>query len=179
MSSVNLKGFQEMIKLLGRNIIRFILLVLVQVLIINNIQFSGFVVPYLYVLFILLMPFETPKWLLIVSAFALGLSVDLFTQTPGMHAAACVLMAFLRPFILEMSAPRDGYEAGTFPRIHYYGFQWFLRYTVILVLAHHFILFYIEVFRFSEFFSTFLRVLLSSLFSVILIMLSQYFIYRK
>jgi len=168
-----------MIKLLVRNIIRFIVLVLVQVLIINNIQISGFIVPYFYILFILLMPFETPKWVLLVSAFTLGLVVDLFTQTPGMHAAASVLMAFLRPFILEMSAPRDGYEAGTFPRVHYYGFQWFLRYTVILVLAHHFILFYIEVFRLSEFFSTFLRVLLSSLFSVILIMLSQYFIYRK
>ena len=168
-----------MIKLLARNIIRFIVLVLAQVLIINNIQVSGFIVPYLYVLFILLMPFETPKWLLMVSAFALGLSIDLFTQTPGMHAAASVLMAFLRPFVLEMIAPRDAYEAGTFPRVYYYGFQWFLRYTVILVLAHHFILFYIEVFRFSEFFSTFLRVLLSSLLSIILIMLSQYFIYRK
>lgn len=159
--------------------IRFIVLVLAQVLIINNIQVNGYIVPYLYVLFILLMPFETPKWLLIMAAFALGLSVDLFTQTPGMHAAASVFMAFLRPYILEMSAPRDGYEAGTFPRVYYYGFQWFLRYTVILVLAHHFILFYIEVFRLSEFFSTFLRVLLSSLVSVILIMLSQYFIYRK
>ena len=168
-----------MIKLLPRNIIRFIVLVLVQVLIISNIQISGFIVPYFYILFILLMPFETPKWVLLVSAFALGLMVDLFTQTPGMHAAASVFMAFLRPYILEMSAPRDGYETSTFPRLHYYGFQWFLRYTVILVLAHHFILFYIEVFRFSEFFSTFLRVLLSSLFSVILIMLSQYFIYRK
>jgi hypothetical protein len=168
-----------MIKLMARNIIRFILLVLAQVLIINNIQVNGYIVPYLYVLFILLMPFETPKWLLIISAFALGLSVDLFTQTPGMHAAASVFMAFLRPYILEMSAPRDGYEAGTYPRVYYYGFQWFLRYTVILVLAHHFILFYIEVFRVSEFFSTFLRVLLSSLVTVILIMLSQYFIYRK
>ena len=168
-----------MIKLLVRNIIRFIVLVLAQVLIINNIQISGYIVPYIYILFILLMPFETPKWLLLVSAFALGLTVDLFLQTPGMHTAATVFMAFMRPYILGMSAPRDGYEAGTFPRLHYYGFLWFLRYTVILVLAHHFILFYIEVFRFTEFFSTFLRVLLSSLFSVILIMLSQYFIYRK
>jgi hypothetical protein len=168
-----------MIKLVLRNITRFILLVLVQILIINNIQVSGFIVPYIYILFVLLLPFETPKWVLLVTAFALGLSVDLFTQTPGMHAAATVFMAFVRPFVLETSAPRDGYEAGTFPRLHYYGFQWFLQYTVILVLAHHFVLFYIEVFRFSEFFSTFLRVLLSSFFSVILIMLSQYFIYRK
>ena len=168
-----------MIKLFGRNIIRFVVLVLVQILVINNIQISGYIIPHIYILFILLLPFETPKWLLLISAFALGISVDLFTQTPGMHAAATVFIAFLRPWILEMSAPRDGYEPGTYPRLYYYGFQWFLRYSVILVLVHHFLLFYIEVFRFSEFFSTFLRVLLSSLFSVILIMLSQYFIYRK
>ncbi len=168
-----------MIKVLGRNIVRFAILVLVQVLILNNIQVSDFIVPYFYVLFILLLPFETPKWLLLLSAFVLGLTIDLFMQTPGMHTAATVFMAFLRPKVLEMSAPRDGYEPGTYPRLYYYGFQWFLRYSVILVLAHHFVLFYIEVFRFSEFFSTLLRVLLSSLLSVILIMLSQYFIYRK
>ena len=154
-------------------------MVLVQILVLNNIQISGYIVPNFYVLFILLMPFETPMWLLLPVAFALGISIDLFTQTPGMHAAATVFIAFLRPWVLEMSAPRDGYEPGSFPRLYYYGFQWFLRYTVILVLSHHFILFYIEVFRFSEFFSTLLRILLSSLFSVILIMLSQYFIYRK
>jgi hypothetical protein len=96
-----------------------------------------------------------------------------------MHAAATLVMAFLRPWVLEMSAPRDGYEPGTYPRLYYYGFQWFFRYTAILVFVHHFILFYVEVFRFSEFFSTLLRVLLSSLFSLILIMLSQYFIFRK
>ncbi len=168
-----------MIKLLARNIIRFMVLVLVQVFIVSNIEISGFIVPYFYILFILLMPFETPNWVLLLSAFALGLMVDLFAHTPGMHAAATVFMAFLRPYILEMSAPRDGYEAGTYPRIHYYGFQWFLRYAVILVGAHHFILFYTEVFRFSEFFSTFLRVLLSTVSSVTLILLSQYFIYRK
>ena len=168
-----------MIRLAGRNIIRFILLVLAQILIVNNIQISGYIVPCFYVLFILLLPFETPGWLLLILAFSLGISVDLFMHTPGMHASATIFMAFLRPYVLEMSAPRDGYEAGTFPRVHYYGFQWFLRYTVILVLAHHFFLFYLEVFRFAEFFSTLLRVLMSSLISVILIMLSQYFIYRK
>ncbi len=168
-----------MIKLLGRNIVRFVILVLVQILVLNNIQISGYIIPYFYVLFILLMPFETPNWLLLITAFALGIVVDLFTQTPGLHASATVFMAFLRPWVLQMSAPRDGYETGTFPRLYYFGFQWFLRYTVILVFAHHFVLFYMEVFRFSDFFSTLLRVLLSSLFSVILIMLSQYFIYRK
>jgi hypothetical protein len=136
-------------------------------------------VPYVYILFILLLPFETPRWALLIMAFLLGLSVDIFTNTPGMHAAATVFMAFLRPFILNLDEPRDGYEPGTFPRLYYYGFPWFLKYTLILTLVHHFTLFYIEVFRFSDFFPTLLRVLLSSLLSITLIMLSQYFIYRK
>ena len=176
---MNWKGLLGMIKLLGRNIIRFALLVLIQVLLLNNIQISGFIVPYIYILFILLLPFETPGWLLLISGFALGLSVDMFMQTLGMHTTATVFIAFMRPYILRMIAPRDGYESGSFPRIFYYGFGWFLRYTLILVITHHLILFYVEVFRFSDFFSTLLRVVLSSLFSVLLIILSQYFIFRK
>ena len=168
-----------MIKLLGRNIIRFIVLILIQVLLLNNIQISGYIVPYFYIIFILLMPFETPGWLLLFAGFTLGLSVDMFSQTMGMHTTATVFMAFLRPYILRSIAPRDGYETGTFPRIYYQGFEWFLKYALILVLAHHLVLFYIEVFRFTEFFSTLLRALLSSLLSGILIILSQYFIFRK
>ena len=168
-----------MIKLLGRNIVRFVVLILIQVLLLNNIQISGYIVPYVYILFILLMPFETPGWLLLFSGFALGLSVDMFSQTMGMHTVATVFMAFLRSYILRTIAPRDGYETGTYPRIFYQGSVWFLKYAIILVLAHHLVLFYTEVFRFSDFFSTLLRVLLSSMFSVILIILSQYFIFRR
>ena len=168
-----------MIKLVSRNIARFLVLVLVQVLVMNNIQINGFVIPYIYILFILLMPFETPRWLLLINAFLLGLSIDFFSHTLGMHAAATVFIAWMRPYVLGMISPRDGYEPGSFPRLYYYGFGWFLRYTIILVFAHHFILFYVEVFRLMEFFSTLSRVILSTLLSATLIILSQYFIYRK
>ncbi len=168
-----------MIKVLPRNIFRFVLLVLVQVFIFNNIQFSGYINPYVYVLFILLLPFETPGWLLLTLAFLLGFSIDILSGTLGMHTAATVFMAFLRPFVLQVFSPRDGYEAGTYPRVHYYGFNWFLKYAAILILAHHLVLFYMEIFRFSDFFSTFLRVILSTVFSLTLVMLSQYIIYRE
>ena len=168
-----------MIKVLPRNILRIIMLVFFQVFILNNIQFSGFVNPYFYVLFILLLPFETPKWLLLTLGFVLGLSIDLFSNTPGLHASATVFMAFLRPLVLDYFAPRDGYESGTFPRVYYYGFVWFFQYSSILILAHHFFLFYIEVFRLDDFFLTFWRVVLSSIFTIFLVVISQYFIYRK
>jgi len=167
-----------MIKLLPRYIVSFILLVFVQVFVLNNIQFSGYINPYIYVLYILLLPFETPKWFLLIIAFVLGLTVDLFSSTVGMHSSATVLMAFFRPYVLKVISPRDGYESETLPRLRYYGINWFLKYSVILIFIHHFFLFYIEVFRFTHFFATFARVILSSIFTIILVLISQYF-YRR
>ncbi len=168
-----------MINLFLRNIGRFLFLVLFQVLVLDNIQLGGYLIPFMYVLFILLMPFETPGWLLLVSAFFLGFSIDLFEHTPGVHASATVFMAFLRPAVLKIIAPREGYEPNSFPRIHYYGVTWFLQYSAILVFSHHLFLFYLEVFTFSGFFSTFLRIILSSIFSIGLIILSQFLIFKK
>lgn len=168
-----------MIKVLPRNILRFAVLVLFQVLILNNVQINGYLNPYVYILFILLLPFETPNWLMLVTAFLLGLTVDLFTQTPGIHAFASVFMAFTRPFVLNILSPRDGYGSGTYPRVYYYGFEWFLKYALALVFIHHFVLFFVEVFRISGFFHTLLRTVVSTLFSTLIIVISQYLVFRK
>jgi rod shape-determining protein MreD len=167
-----------MIKQIPRLVINFIILVFLQVLILNNIQLGGFINPYVYILFILILPFETPKWLLLVLGFLLGLSIDLFSNTIGMHSSATVFIAFLRPFVLKIISPRDGYDSETYPTVSFYGVNWFLKYSVILVFAHHLFLFYIEVFKFSGFFNTLLRVILSSMLSLIIIFISQYF-YRR
>ena len=168
-----------MIKIYGRNIFRFFVVIMLQVLIFDNIEISGYLNPYFYVIFILLMPFETPKWLLLLSAFFLGLTFDIFSMTLGMQASACVFMAFLRPFILQGFSPRDGYDAGTFPRVSYYGFLWFAKYAFILVFAHHLFLFTVEVFRFSEMGHILLRTILSSLLTTVLILISQFFFFRR
>lgn len=162
-----------------RNIIRFFVLVLVQVLIIKNIELGRFINPFLYVLFIIVLPFETPKWLLLCVSFVLGITIDMFYDTPGMHAAACVLMAYIRPGVLKLFSPRDGYEFGTQPTIQYLGIPWFLSYAGILILIHHLILFYIEIFRLHEFFSTFFRVIVSSIFTLLLVVITQYLFHRK
>jgi rod shape-determining protein MreD len=153
--------------------------VLVQILIFNNIELGGYLNPYVYTLFILLLPFETPGWVVLISGFLLGFSVDIFSETLGMHTAATVFMAYLRPIALSMVSPRDGYESGSFPRVYYYGFSWFVQYTLILVFAHHTVLFLTELFRFQDVFYVFLRIILSTLFSVLLISLSQYLVFRK
>ena len=158
-----------------RNILRFIFLVLFQVLILNNIQLGGYLNPFLYVLFIIMLPFQTPDWLVLVLSFALGISVDMFADTGGLHAASCVLMAFLRQPVLKLFSPREGYDNNLQPTIQQFGFGWFFSYTGILVFVHHLFLFYMEAFHFSEFFSTFFRVILSSLFALTLIFISQFF----
>ncbi len=168
-----------MINEIIRNIIRFFVLVFVQVLIIKNIELGRFINPFVYVLFLIILPFETPKWLLLIIAFVLGFTIDSFYDTPGMHAAACVLLAYIRPGILKLFSPRDGYELGTQPTIQYLGVPWFISYAGILIIVHHFALFYLEMFRFSEFFSTFFRVIISSIFTMLLVVVSQYLFNRK
>lgn len=168
-----------MIKELAKYIFRFVILVLIQILIFNNIQLSGYINPYIYILFILLLPFDTPQWLLLILGFLLGVSIDLFCDTLGMHTIATTLMAFLRPFVLNIIAPQDGYETGSNPTIAFYGFSWFFRYAAILTVIHHFVLFYIEIFNFGGFLSTLFRVILSSAVTLFIIILSQFFVYRQ
>jgi hypothetical protein len=149
-------------------------LVLIQVFILNNIRINGYINPYLYVMFILLLPFETPGWILLISSFFLGLSIDMFTHTPGMHTSAAVFMAFCRPGIIRFISGSKGIETGMKPGIKYMGFRWFLTYSFILILLHHIIFFFLEVFRMDEIIQTFFRIILSSISTLILVILVEY-----
>ena len=165
---------------IGLNIIlRFFFLVLLQVLILNNIHLGGYINPYLYVLFILMLPFETPKILLLFVGLLLGLLIDMFSNTMGMHAAATVFAAFMRVYVLNVISPRGGYEFGSRPSIYDMGLAWFMTYAGILVFCHHLLLFYVEVFRMNEFFSVLYRVFLSTTFTLALVLISQLLIYGK
>jgi rod shape-determining protein MreD len=153
----------------------FILLILLQVLLFNNIQFSGYVNPYVYIMFILLLPVEIPSWLLLLLSFTTGLIIDIFSGSPGMHTSATVLAGFVRPYALRIVSPRDGYEPGSDPSMLIYGFRWFFSYALLIVVVHHTTLFYLEVFRFADFFRTIMRVLLSTLFSMTFILLIEFY----
>lgn len=168
-----------MIKDLGKYVIMFIVLVLIQVLIMNNIQFSGFVNPYIYILFILLLPFTTPGYLLLGLSFLLGISIDIFNNTLGVHAGATVLLGFLRPGIASLVSSREIVEKGATPNMKQLGFASFLKYTIVAVFVHHLFLFYAEAFSFGGFFHTLLRCILSSIFSIVLILASQFIIFKN
>ena len=108
-----------------------------------------------------------------------GISIDMFYNTAGMHAAATVWMAYIRPGVLSLISPREGYESSMQPTMQYFGIPWFISYAGILVFCHHLVLFYIEIFRFSEFFSTLSRVIISSIFTLLLVVVTQYLFYRN
>ena len=155
----------------------FILLILLQVLVLNHIQFSGFVNPYVYIMIVLLLPSVTPSWLVLIISFLSGLVIDLFSGSPGMHASATLLAGFSRQYVLRIISPRDGYESGSDLSMAAYGFRWFFIYAAVIVLIHHTALFFLEVFRFTDFFRTIFRILLSSFFTLGFILLISY--YRK
>ena len=152
-------------------IIRFVVLVLFQVLVINHIRLGGYVHPYIYLIFVMLLPFSTPKWQLLVLGFALGLSVDLFTGTPGLHAGATTLMAFCRPSIIKLVSGNQKFENVDEPNLGQLGGLWFFRYALCMVLVHHFFLFFLESFSFRLIGQVLLRILISVPVSIFLIMM--------
>ena len=163
-----------MIVKLVREIFRFIFLVGIQVVLLNHIHWNGYVNPYIYILFILLLPVEIPNSLLLFVALITGLTIDMFGNSGGIHAAASVLMAFARPGVLKLIAPRDGYESENRLVPQEMGFTWFLTYITIMVLIHHIAYFYTEVFRFSEFLITLFKAILNSLITITIIVIGEY-----
>ncbi len=155
----------------------FIGLVLTQVLILNHIQFSGFVNPYIYILFVLLLPLNTPRYAVLIFAFLMGISIDIFSNSLGIHAFATVFIGYIRPLVIRVISSREE-DMSDYPGLMQNGIGWFLSYVSIMVLVHHTVLFYLEVFTFAHFFSTLMRVFFSSVFSIFAIVLSQLIVFR-
>jgi rod shape-determining protein MreD len=162
-----------------RNIVRFIFLVLLQVMVFNNIQVFSFITPFIYILFIILLPTETPMWLRLILGFFLGLLIDMFSNSGGIHSASTVLIAFISPWVHKILSSRDEFDSGIQPGIRNMGFTWFFFYSLILTSAHHIFLFYLEIFSFSGFFSTLYHAILNVLFTMTFIITSQYIFYRR
>lgn len=160
-------------------IIQFVFLIFLQIIILDNVAFNGYINPYLYIYFIICLPFDTNKLFVMFLALMQGFIIDIFTQTIGMHMAASIFLAYVRPFILRLVSPREGYEFGLTPTIKDMGIVWFITYSGILIFLHHTFLFYVEAFKFTEFFSTLWRSILSSVFTLVLAVAAQYLSYKK
>ncbi|MEI6348484.1 MAG: rod shape-determining protein MreD [Bacteroidota bacterium] len=162
-----------------KHTIRFLILLIAQVFVLNNINLGGYINPFVYILFIMLLPFDIDRIWLLVLGFITGFSVDLFSGgIIGLHTAASVLIAFLRPYIIRIVSSQKEFDSSTTPSIKDMGFSWFLSYSILFVLIHHLYYFFLEKYSFHDFFNTISRILLSTLISTLMIILCQYIEFR-
>lgn len=156
------------------NLLRFVVLVVVQVLLVNHIRLGGYVHPYIYLIFVMLLPLNISGWQLLLSGFGIGLVIDLFMGTPGMHAGATTMMAFCRPGIIKIVSGSLKFDNITEPNLVQLDFYWFMRYTFCMVLVHNFTYFMLEGFSFHLVGQALLCILVSvpvSMFLILMILL--------
>lgn len=156
------------------NCFRFVTLLALQVVIFNNINFLGYVNPLPYILFIILYPVNGNRAGLLVASFLLGLIMDMFCNSGGVHATACLILAFMRPSIFRFSFGIS-YEYQTVKIAEKLSPERF-SFILISIVIHHFVLYLLEIFRFNFFWEILLRTLLSALFTLILCVITIYLI---
>lgn len=165
-------------KILFTNIIRFVLLIALQVLLLNELPFGNSYIM-IYPLAILLLPVSTPRVSVLLLAFFTGLIIDIFSNGGGLHTATLTAVGYLRSYILDTFQPRSGWDKLDVPNLSQQGVTWFFYYSLIFFTIHHFIYFFLEVFSFANFFSTILKTLLSLLSSLLIVWIISLFFMRK
>lgn len=167
--------------LIVKNIVRLILILLVQLFILTNIPpLHQLVVPYIYFVFILWLPFKTTRINLLLVGLLLGLLVDMFYKTPGLHAAASILIAYIRPYVIGLLLPKETTEWGNEePSRYTMGTMPYATYIIMLTLVHHLYLVFLEWMQFGSFLYFLGKVIATTLVSLLLILLAELFMARK
>lgn len=156
------------------NIFRFLLLLAVQIVIFNNMNFLGYISPYPYILFIILYPVNSNKFGLLLASFLLGFTMDLFSNSGGIHTAACLILAYYRPYLFKFSFGLS-YEYQTVKLNDVLTPE---RFSFILfsVFIHHLVLFVLEAFQFSFMLDVLIRTVLSTIFTILICIIIIYLI---
>jgi hypothetical protein len=160
------------------NIIRWFLLLSIQVLLLRNLSFYDLATPFTYILFLLLLPFSTPNLLLYLIAFGTGLTLDAFYDTLGVHTAACVTLILVRILFISVTVSRDNFDEPE-PTLGNMGFKWFSLYALLCTFAHHLVLFLLEAFKLTELSYTLLRCTLSGIFTLFTVILIELIFYNR
>ena len=157
----------------------FLIYLLLQVVLMQNVVLFDVAFCFIYLGFLLMLPFEAGAIRLMLLGFAMGLCVDIFYNSFGIHAAASVFIMYLRPHIISVLAPRGGYETGMTPKLKIMGLEWFSAYSLILIFLHHLVLFFVEAGGFDMFLYTLLKVVASTIFTFVVILIVQYLFYSS
>lgn len=163
-----------MINNIIRGILYFVVFVLIQILVLNNIHYLRIATPFLYLYFLIKLPVGISKSTMLVLSFITGLTIDMFSNTPGMHAAACTFAGFARPSLIRFFIGKELLE-GAYPSYAVFGFGGFTRYILSFVLLHHIFLFLVESLTLFDPLFLVIRILASTLLTVILISIVEAF----
>jgi len=155
-------------------VISFFLHLAFQLVIMKNAVLFHSAFCFMYVAILLLLPVETSALFLMLLGFVTGIFVDMFYDSLGLHAISCVFIMYLRNFWLSRLTPQGGYDTGVIPNVSMNGLQWFLTYSIPLIFIHHAVLFFTEVGGFQYFGFTLLKVIFSTVFTTIVILIIQY-----
>lgn len=158
---------------------RYLLILMVQVLVLNNITLPGIFNPYIYVYFIMTLPLFISHSTLILVSFLCGLGVDVFSNSMGIHAFTCTFIGFIRPYIITLLKPSGGYNPEDKISLHHLGFRWFLLYTLFTLFIMHFVLFLVETLSTHQLGLIINKALSSSLLATAIIILIEYFFYNR
>ncbi len=160
-------------------ILNFVLFTGLQIILFNNFILFDTAFVFFYIGFLLFAPFDIGRLWYIVLGFFTGIFIDIFNDTLGVNAAACVVMTFIRPYWQSINTPRGGYENVTLPNVKTLGFRWFVSFIFPLIFFHNFILFFTESGNLYYFFSKLLKIFSSSILSFIILAVYQYLFYRR
>jgi hypothetical protein len=152
---------------------QFVVFLGLQILLLRNLVLFDLAFCYLYIGFLLFLPIQMPKVMLLLLAFISGITVDIFYDTIGINAAAALLLAYLRPYVLLVLTPRDDYEKSDSVNVHVMGWRWFSVYSLFLILVHHLILFFLELGSFRQVGFTLVKVLVSTIFTFLVLVIIQ------
>jgi hypothetical protein len=155
-------------------IISFFVYLLYQVMILQNVVLFHTAFCFLYVVYLLLLPVETNPLTLMGIGFIMGFAIDMFYESIGLHAFSCVMIMYFRNYWLNSLTPQGGYDSSAVPSMALNGVQWFLIYSVPLVFLHHALLFFLEAGGFRMFWFTLWKVITSTLFTTVVILIAQF-----
>lgn len=155
-------------------IISFFIYLLYQVLILKNIVLFNTAFCFLYVAYLFFLPVESNILVLMLMGFGMGFAIDIFYDSLGLHAFACVFVMYVRNYYLSAITPQGGYDSSATPSIAANGVQWFLIYTVPLVFVHHAVLFFVEAGGFGMFWFTIWKVITSTIFTTLVTVIVQF-----
>jgi hypothetical protein len=155
-------------------VISFFIYLMYQVLILKNIILFNTAFCFLYVAYLFFLPVEANNLFLMLIGFAMGCCIDIFYDSIGLHAFACVFVMYVRNYYLTTITPQGGYDSNATPSIAANGMQWFLVYTIPLVFLHHSVLFFVEAGGFDMFWFTLWKVITSTMFTALVTVIVQY-----